>query len=108
MPRAIPRFELSVKSAEECNVPPFNVKCPAVAEPGAAPNPLSAPIVIVPALIVVDPEYVLVPDKVKVPEPALAKLPDQLITPEIVSLPVSPVVNVIPLASSILPAPLKD
>ena len=42
MPRAIPRFELSVKSAEECKVPPFNVKCPAVAEPGADPNPLSA------------------------------------------------------------------
>ena len=56
MPRAIPLFELSVKSAEECNVPPFNVKCPAVAEPGAAPNPLSALILIVPALIVVHPE----------------------------------------------------
>ena len=66
VPRAMPRFELSVKSAEECNVPPFNVKCPAVAEPGAAPNPLSALILIVPALIVVDPEYVLVPERVNV------------------------------------------
>ena len=54
MPRAIPRFELSVKSAVEFNVPPFNVKCPAVAEPGAAPNPLSALILIVPAFIVVE------------------------------------------------------
>ena len=104
----MPLFELSVKSAEECKVPPFNVKCPAVADPGADPKPLSALILIVPALIVVDPEYVLVPDKVKVPEPAFAKLPDPLITPEIVSLPESPVVNVLPLASSILPAPLKD
>ena len=56
MPRAIPRFELSVKSAEECNVPPFNVKWPAEAEPGADPKPLSALILIVPALIVVEPE----------------------------------------------------
>ena len=54
------------------------------------------------------PEYVFVPDKVKVPEPALAKLPDPLITPETVSLPESPVVKVLPLASSILPAPVKD
>ena len=50
----------------------------------------------------------LVPDKVKVPEPIFTRLPTPLITPEIVSLPVSPVVNVIPLASSMLPAPLKD
>ena len=49
-----------------------------------------------------------VPDKVKVPEPAFVKLPAPLIMPEIVSSPASPVVNVIPLASSILPAPLKD
>ena len=56
VPRAIPRFELSVKSAEECNVPPFNVKWPAEAEPGADPKPLSALILIVPALIVVEPE----------------------------------------------------
>ena len=56
MPRAIPLFELSVKSAVDCNVPPFKVKWPAVAEPGVAPNPLSALILIVPALIVVDPE----------------------------------------------------
>ena len=49
-----------------------------------------------------------VPDRVKVPEPALAKLPAPLITPETVSLPESPVVNVLPLASYILPAPLKD
>ena len=56
MPRAIPRFELSVKSAEVCKVPPFNVRCPAVTEPGADPNPLSVPILIVPALIVVDQE----------------------------------------------------
>ena len=44
----------------------------------------------------------LVPDKVKVPEPIFTRLPTPLITPEIVSLPVSPVVNVIPLASSML------
>ena len=51
----MPLFELSVKSAEECKVPPFNVKCPAVAEPGAAPNPLSALILMVPPFIVVEP-----------------------------------------------------
>ena len=45
-PRAMPLFELSVKSAVDCKVPPFNVKCPAVAEPGADPNPLSALILI--------------------------------------------------------------
>ena len=61
-----------------------------------------------PALIVVTPENVFVPDKVRVPEPALVKLPDPLITPEISLSVVSPVVNVILLASSILPAPLKD
>ena len=47
-------------------------------------------------------------DSVKVPEPALTKLPAPLIIPEIVRLFVSPVVNVIPLARSILPAPLRD
>ena len=50
----------------------------------------------------------LVPDNVKVPEPIFTRLPAPLITPETVSLPESPVVNVIPLASSTLPAPLKD
>ena len=45
-----------------------------------------------PALIVVTPENVFVPDKVRVPEPALLKLPDPLITPEISSFPLSPVV----------------
>ena len=50
----MPRFELSVKSAVDSKVPPFNVKLPAVGEPGAAPNPLSAPILIVHAFIVVE------------------------------------------------------
>ena len=81
MPRAIPRFELSVKSAEECNVPPFNVKCPAVADPGAAPNPLSAPILIVPALIVVDPEYVFTPESNNVPFPDFVRLFDPAMIP---------------------------
>ena len=76
----MPRFELSVKSAVDSKVPPFNVKWPAVGEPGAAPKPLSALILTLPAVIVVDPEKVFVPDKVKVPEPALLKLPDPLIT----------------------------
>ena len=49
-----------------------------------------------------------VPVKVNVPEPAFAKLPEPLITPENVSSPLSPVVNVILFASSTLPAPLKD
>ena len=62
----------------------------------------------VPALIVVFPLYVFVPDKVKIPEPAFVKLPAPLITPDMVSFPVSPVIRVIPLESSILPAPLKD
>ena len=49
-----------------------------------------------------------VPDRVKVPEPALAKLPASLITPETVLSPESPVVNVIALASSTLPAPSRE
>ena len=49
-----------------------------------------------------------VPDSVKIPEPAFSKWPEPLITPEIVWLLESPVVNVIPLASSTLPAPLND
>ena len=53
----------------------------------------------VPAEMVVDPVKVFVPDNVKVPEPAFVKLPAPLITPEIKSLPPSPVVKVIPLAS---------
>ena len=52
-----------------------------------------------PALIVVTPENVFVPDKVRVPEPALLKLPDPLITPDISRSVVSPVVNVTPFAS---------
>ena len=95
VPRAMPLFELSVKSAEECNVPPFNVRCPAVAEPGAAPNPLSALILIVPALIVVDPEYVLVPERVKVPESTLVNVPEPAIIP--------PYVKVVPELTSIIP-----
>ena len=65
-------------------------------------------MVTVPAEIVRSPVKVLVPESVKVPDPALVKLAAPLITPEISSFPVSPVVNVIPLASSTLPAPLKD
>ena len=64
-------------------------------------------ILSLPALIVVTPENVFVPDKVRVPEPALVKLPDPLITPEISRSVVSPVVNVTPFASSTLPDPLK-
>ena len=60
-----------------------------------------------PALIVVTPENVFVPDKVRVPEPALLKLPDPLITPDISRSVVSPVVNVTPLASSTSPDPLR-
>jgi hypothetical protein len=44
-----------VKSAEDCNVPPFKVKWPAVVEPGADPKPLSALIIIVQEFIVVVP-----------------------------------------------------
>ena len=57
----------------------------------------------------VTPVNVFVPDKVNVPEPALVKLPDPLITPDITrDVVVSPFVSVIPLASSILPAPASD
>ena len=48
-------MELRVKSAVDCNVPPFNVRWPAVGDPGADPKPLSALILIVPPLIVVVP-----------------------------------------------------
>ena len=56
----------------------------------------------------VTPVNVFVPDKVNVPEPALVKLPDPLMIPETVSFPLSPVVNVIPFASSTLPAPSSE
>ena len=56
-------------------------------------------------VIVVAPVYVLVPDKVKVPEPAFVKLPSPEITPEIVSFPASPVVNVTLLAIWTAPEP---
>ena len=59
-----------MKSAEDCNVPPFKVRWLAVADPGADPKPLSALMLIVPEFIVVVPAYVLTPDKVKVPEPS--------------------------------------
>ena len=50
----------------------------------------------------------MVADNVKVPEPALVKDPDPEIIPEIVSSPESPVVKVIPEASSTAPDPLRD
>ena len=82
----MPRFEFNVKSAVVASkVPPFNVKWPADGEPGAAPKPLSALILSLPAEIVVTPVNVFVPDNVNVPEPALVKLPDPLITPDIIT-----------------------
>ena len=43
--------------------------------------------------------------KVNVPAPTLVRLPAPEITPEIVSSPASPVVNVIPVFSSTAPEP---
>ena len=59
-------------------VPPFKIKCPTVAVPGAVPKRASELIDNVPADIVVAPVYVLDPDNVNVPDPALvnAKAPD--------------------------------
>ena len=51
----MPLFTLKVKVDELFRVPPFKVKCPAVAELGAAPKPESAAILIVPAVIEVAP-----------------------------------------------------
>ena len=48
-------MELSVKSAVDCKVPPFKIKCPAVADPGTAPKLLSALILNVPPRIAVVP-----------------------------------------------------
>ena len=48
-------MELSGKLVVDCKVPPFKIKCPAVADPGADPKPLSALILIAPPLIVVVP-----------------------------------------------------
>ena len=62
----------------------------------------------VPVLIVVFPENVLEPDKVKIPDPVLVRSPNPEITPEIVSLPESPVVKVIPFANSMFPEPCKE
>ena len=50
----------------------------------------------------------LLPEKVRVPDPALLKEPAPDTTPETASLPESPDVRVIPLASSTAPEPLKD
>ena len=50
----------------------------------------------------------LLAEKVKVPAPALVKEPAPDITPETVSSPPSPVVNVMPLANSTAPDPLRD
>ena len=50
----------------------------------------------------------LLPEKVRIPDPALVKEPAPDITPETVSLPESPEVRVIPLASCTPPEPLKD
>ena len=76
--------------------------------PGVAPKLALEEIEIIPAVSVVEPEYVFDPESVRVPEPTLvyAAAPD--ITPETVSFPESPVVKVIPLASSTAPEPLKD
>ena len=63
---------------------------------------------MVPADIVVSPVKVLARVKVKVPLPTLVRLPAPEITPEISSLPVSPVVNVIPVFSSTAPDPLNE
>ena len=50
----------------------------------------------------------LLPEKVKVPDPVFSNEPAPEIIPETVSFPESPVVKVIPLASSTPPEPLKD
>ena len=50
----------------------------------------------------------LLPEKVRVPKPALVKEPAPDTTPETSSLPESPDVRVIPLASSTPPEPLND
>ena len=49
-----------------------------------------------------------VPVRRNSPEPDLTRLPAPLITPEIVSSPVSPVVSVTPPESSTFPAPLSE
>ena len=60
-----------------------------------------------PAEIVVTPVNVFVPDNVNVPEPALVKLPDPHITPETISFPLSPVVNVTQVSYTHLTLPTK-
>ena len=107
-PSDIPLLEFKVKVDELFKVPPFKVKCPAVAELGEVPKPESAPILIVPAVIEVAPVYVFSPDKVNIPDPDFVNNPAPDITPEIVSSPESPVVRVIELASSTAPDPLND
>ena len=54
-PSAMPRFALSANVVVVDNVPPFNVRCPGVGDPGAVPSAESAPIDKVPAVIVVEP-----------------------------------------------------
>ena len=64
------------------------VRCPAVAEPGAAPSALSELILNVPAFISVVAVCVFVPVNFNVPEPFLVMLavPFPLITPGIVNV----------------------
>ena len=50
----------------------------------------------------------LLAENVKIPDPTLVREPVPEIIPETVSFPESPVVNVIPLANSTPPVPLKD
>ena len=107
-PSDIPLFEFKVKVDELFKVPPFKVKCPAVDEFGAAPNPESAEILIIPAVIEVAPVNVFSPDKVSVPDPAFVHNPAPDIIPETVSFPESPVVKVIELANATAPEPLTD
>ena len=75
--------------------------------PGVAPKLVLEEIEIIPAASVVEPEYVFDPESVRVPEPTLVNAPAPDITPETVSFPESPVVKVIPLASSTAPEPVS-
>ena len=72
----IPRFDDSVKVADEARVPPSSVMEVAVAETGTAPRFESAATETLPPVTLSPPVWRFVPDRVSVPDPVFANAPE--------------------------------
>ena len=72
----IPRFDDSVKVAEEASVPPSSVIDVAMADTGTAPRFESAATETLPPVMLSPPVWRFAPDKVSVPVPVLANAPE--------------------------------